>query len=193
MVVVPESDQPAYRRSMRAYEAKPYLGIAIDILVWTEKSLKALLYWNGVPFRHTHDLDELSKQVRDIEPGLSSELDAVPGLTSFAVEQRYPEYEEATLEEARVGRRPVPTASLNPRRSGSARRSTTSVSNAGGDEAGGSTTPDLGIRHRGEIYEGLLQFEAHVAPRSRATGLVGAAPISTPAHRSRRSAPSGCG
>jgi predicted nucleotidyltransferase len=35
MVVVPDSNEPSYRRSQRAYSAKPYLGLAMDVLVWT--------------------------------------------------------------------------------------------------------------------------------------------------------------
>jgi HEPN domain-containing protein len=67
-----------------------------------EKVLKALLCGLQIPFRKTHDLNELGALAQDIFPELDPHLDRIAHLTSYAVETRYPsdapdpELEEAT-------------------------------------------------------------------------------------------------
>jgi len=66
-----------------------------------EKALKAFLAAHEVPFRKTHDLDELAIACGRIDPGLDREADAARELTAFAWEFRYPgESEEPSRQEA---------------------------------------------------------------------------------------------
>ena len=53
-----------------------------------EKPLKAFLAAHEVPFRKTHDLDELAIACGRIDPGLDREADAARELTAFAWEFR---------------------------------------------------------------------------------------------------------
>jgi len=55
-----------------------------------EKSLKAFLYWHDVPFRKTHQLDELGREAVEIDSGLQELVDSVIDLTPFAWRFRYP-------------------------------------------------------------------------------------------------------
>lgn len=67
-----------------------------------EKILKALLCGLQIPFRKTHDLNELGALVQDLFPELDPHLDKIAHLSSYAVESRYPsdapdpEFDEAT-------------------------------------------------------------------------------------------------
>ena len=66
-----------------------------------ERPLKAFLAAHEVPFRKTHDLDELAIACGRIDPGLDREADAARELTAFAWEFRYPgESEEPSRQEA---------------------------------------------------------------------------------------------
>lgn len=56
----------------------------------TEKSLKAYLAWNDVPFRKTHDLVELGGQCVDIDKALEPLLRTAAPLTEYAWLFRYP-------------------------------------------------------------------------------------------------------
>ncbi len=55
-----------------------------------EKALKAVLSLHDVPFRKTHDLGELHRAVRDVEPVLTAAGSAVVPLSDYAWEFRYP-------------------------------------------------------------------------------------------------------
>lgn len=55
-----------------------------------EKSLKAFLYWHDVPFRKTHELDELGRAAVAIDAGLEDCVDSAVDLTPFAWPFRYP-------------------------------------------------------------------------------------------------------
>jgi HEPN domain-containing protein len=74
-----------------------------------EKSAKAFLAYHNVPFRRTHDLQELGGQCAALNPSLAPVLAEVEDLTDYAVVFRYldaprePDQEEATvaLERAR--------------------------------------------------------------------------------------------
>ena len=55
-----------------------------------EKALKAFLAAHNVPFRKTHDLDELGDACEKIEPELKSAIAPAGELTAFAVRFRYP-------------------------------------------------------------------------------------------------------
>jgi HEPN domain-containing protein len=54
-----------------------------------EKSAKALLAHHNVPFRKTHDLEELGKQCAALKPSLAPVLAEAEDLTEYAVAFRY--------------------------------------------------------------------------------------------------------
>ena len=66
-----------------------------------EKSAKALLAYQNVPFRKTHDLRELGEQCAAVNPALSPLLKDAANLTDYAIVFRYldaprePDEEEA--------------------------------------------------------------------------------------------------
>jgi len=55
-----------------------------------EKSLKAFLYWHDVPFRKTHELEELGREAIEIDSALGAAVDSAVDLTPFAWRFRYP-------------------------------------------------------------------------------------------------------
>ncbi len=55
-----------------------------------EKSLKAFLHWHDVPFRKTHELEELVRVCAELDPSLEAVLEPVVDLTPFAWRFRYP-------------------------------------------------------------------------------------------------------
>ena len=64
-----------------------------------EKSLKAFLTLRGVLFKKIHDLKEILQFCDAIEP-LSGELGTIETLSPYAVELRYPEWEEISRAQA---------------------------------------------------------------------------------------------
>lgn len=54
-----------------------------------EKSAKAFLAFHNVPFRRTHDLQELGNQCAEVEPSLADVLVEADDLTDYAVIFRY--------------------------------------------------------------------------------------------------------
>ena len=66
-----------------------------------EKSLKAYLSWQRIPFRKTHNLIELGEACSQIDNSLESLLRRAAPLTEYAWKFRYPgDPEEATRQEA---------------------------------------------------------------------------------------------
>ena len=67
-----------------------------------EKSAKAFLAFHNVPFRRTHDLQELGNQCTELDPSLAGILAEAEDLTDYAVTFRYldaphePDADEAT-------------------------------------------------------------------------------------------------
>jgi len=59
-----------------------------------EKLLKAILIFNEVEYKRTHDLQTLFKQIEDLNVTLPPEIKNLDELTSFAVEFRYDIYIE---------------------------------------------------------------------------------------------------
>lgn len=55
-----------------------------------EKSLNAFLHWHDVPFRKTHELEELGRACTEIDPSLEEVMEQVFDLTPFAWRFRYP-------------------------------------------------------------------------------------------------------
>lgn len=54
-----------------------------------EKSAKAFLAFHNVPFRRTHDLEELGKQCVEVEPSLDNAVAEAKDLSDYAVVFRY--------------------------------------------------------------------------------------------------------
>src|ERR1039457_3309856 len=54
-----------------------------------EKSVKAFLTFHDVPFRKTHNLNELGEQCAELNPALAPFLQAASDLTDYAVMFRY--------------------------------------------------------------------------------------------------------
>lgn len=55
-----------------------------------EKAFKALLTWHDQPFRRTHSLEELGRQVADLHPELADVARRASLLTEYAWKYRYP-------------------------------------------------------------------------------------------------------
>lgn len=67
-----------------------------------EKALKGFLFWHDIPFRKTHNLDELLAQCIVIDATLASLEETANFLTPLATEFRYPsELLEPALDQAR--------------------------------------------------------------------------------------------
>lgn len=56
-----------------------------------EKSAKAFLTFHNVPFRRTHDIQELGRQCVELDPALGAVLMEADFLTDYAVVFRYPD------------------------------------------------------------------------------------------------------
>jgi HEPN domain-containing protein len=67
-----------------------------------EKAFKAFLTWADVPFRRSHDLQEVGNQCATIDPSLQPIVDRAAPLSNYAWQFRYPSaaasptHEEAT-------------------------------------------------------------------------------------------------
>jgi HEPN domain-containing protein len=55
-----------------------------------EKSLRAFLIWNGIPYRETHDLAEIGAHCVEIDSSLEPYVARVARLTEYAWLFRYP-------------------------------------------------------------------------------------------------------
>lgn len=55
-----------------------------------EKALKAFLTYHDLPFRKTHDLDDLGTRCETVDATLRSVLEPVDSLTKYATMFRYP-------------------------------------------------------------------------------------------------------
>jgi len=83
----------------------PAAGLWSDVVFHAqqaaEKALKAFLAWHDVPFRKTHDLQELGRECVALDATLRTFADQAVPLTEYAWKFRYPgEPEEPTREEA---------------------------------------------------------------------------------------------
>ena len=55
-----------------------------------EKAMKAFLAWHDVPFRKTHNLEELGQQCAAVDSALRAVADQAAPLTEYAWKFRYP-------------------------------------------------------------------------------------------------------
>lgn len=67
----------------------------------TEKHLKAYLLWHGIEFPKTHALEDLVLLAVEKDADFALLKEDVTKLTPYAVEARYPEFEEPLPEDAR--------------------------------------------------------------------------------------------
>ncbi len=66
-----------------------------------EKALKGFLAWQDIPFRKTHNIDEIGEACLAIDPSLKDMVDEAVPLTEYAWRFRYPgEAEEPSRNEA---------------------------------------------------------------------------------------------
>jgi HEPN domain-containing protein len=81
-----------------------------------EKALKAFLSWHDVPFRKTHNLEELGQQCMALDSTLGPVADQAAPLSEYAWKFRYPgetdEPDRAEAEEALAAARKVYDAVL---------------------------------------------------------------------------------
>jgi HEPN domain-containing protein len=82
-------------RKAAAHEASaPAEGLWGDVVFHAqqaaEKSLKAFLAWHGVPFRKTHNLEDLGQRCVALDATLQPVADQAAPLSEYAWEFRYP-------------------------------------------------------------------------------------------------------
>jgi HEPN domain-containing protein len=96
-----ELDLRAAAHEVSAAEAGLWSDVVFHAQQATEKALKAFLAWHDVPFRKTHNLEEVGRQCVAVDSTLEALADQAAPLTEYAWKFRYPgESEEATREEA---------------------------------------------------------------------------------------------
>jgi len=84
-----------------ATEPGLWADIAFHAQQAAEKSLKAFLAWHDVPFRKTHNIQELGLACAALDATLSTIVDRAVPLTEYAWKFRYPgEPDEPTRNEA---------------------------------------------------------------------------------------------
>jgi HEPN domain-containing protein len=85
--------------------AAPAEGLWGDVMFHAqqaaEKAMKAFLAWHDVPFRKTHNLEELGQQCAVVDAALATVGDQAAPLTEYAWKFRYPgESDEPKRDEA---------------------------------------------------------------------------------------------
>jgi len=96
-----ELDLRAAAHEISAAESGLWSDVVFHAQQATEKALKAFLAWHDVPFRKTHNLEEVGRQCVAVDSTLETLADQAAPLTEYAWKFRYPsESEEATREEA---------------------------------------------------------------------------------------------
>ncbi len=96
-----ELDLRAAAHEISAPEACLSADVVFHAQQAAEKALKAFLAWHDVPFRKTHNIEELGRQCVDLDATLRALADQAVPLTEYAWKFRYPgEVEEPTHEEA---------------------------------------------------------------------------------------------
>jgi HEPN domain-containing protein len=66
-----------------------------------EKCIKAYLIWQGVEFPRTHALEDLVLLAAQKDPDFLDLQEKAASLTPYAVETRYPEFQEPLFEDAK--------------------------------------------------------------------------------------------
>jgi len=100
----PDDARRADARAWLAKSGTDLRGMAIDLAAEpplledalfhsqqaVEKAFKALLAWHDEPFRKTHSLEELGRQVARLHPEMGHLVGRVSFLTEYAWKFRYP-------------------------------------------------------------------------------------------------------
>ena len=82
-------------------EQEDYFASAFHAHQAAEKFLKAFLVRHQIPFRKTHDIQQLLQLASRANPSIKKELASAATLTPFGVEFRYPGEEIADIETAK--------------------------------------------------------------------------------------------
>ena len=82
-------------------EEDDYFASAFHAHQAAEKFLKAFLVRHQIPFRKTHDIQQLLQLASRVDPSIRHELASAESLTPFGVEFRYPGEEIADIETAK--------------------------------------------------------------------------------------------
>ena len=94
-------DLRAAEHGMSAREACLRSDVVFHAQQAAEKAFKAFLAWHDVPFRKTHNLEELGRACVSIDATLRTIVDRAAPLTEYAWRFRYPgEPSEPSREEA---------------------------------------------------------------------------------------------
>jgi HEPN domain-containing protein len=94
-------DLHAAEHAMSAAEASLRSDVVFHAQQAAEKAFKAFLAWHDVPFRKTHNLEELGRACVYIDATLGGIVDRAAPLTEYAWRFRYPgEPSEPSREEA---------------------------------------------------------------------------------------------
>ena len=94
-------DLRAAEHGMSAPEACLWWDVVFHAQQAAEKAFKAFLAWHDVPFRKTHNLEELGRACLSIDATLRVIVDRAAPLTEYAWRYRYPgEPGEPSREEA---------------------------------------------------------------------------------------------
>jgi HEPN domain-containing protein len=94
-------DLRAAEHGMSAHEECLRSDVVFHAQQAAEKAFKAFLAWHDVPFRKTHNLEELGRMCVSIDATLRAIVDRAAPLTEYAWKFRYPgEPSEPSREEA---------------------------------------------------------------------------------------------
>jgi HEPN domain-containing protein len=94
-------DLRAAEHDVSEAEATLWADVVFHAQQAAEKSLKALLAWHDVPFRKTHNLEELGGECLRLDGTLQAVVARAVPLTEYAWKFRYPgEPDEPSREEA---------------------------------------------------------------------------------------------
>lgn len=96
-----DEDLRAASYEMSVPEAGLWSDVVFHAQQAAEKALKAFLAWHDVPFRKTHNLDELGRQCLALDTSLRTYTERAVPLTEYAWKFRYPgEPDRPSREEA---------------------------------------------------------------------------------------------
>lgn len=80
----------AAAHDLSAPDAALYADAAFHAQQAAEKTLKAFLAWHDVPFRKTHNIEELGRACVRLDAALGPAIDRAAPLTEYAWKFRYP-------------------------------------------------------------------------------------------------------
>lgn len=104
-------DLRAADHEMSAAEASLWADVVFHAQQAAEKSLKAFLAWHDVPFRKTHNIEELGRECVNLDSALQEIIARAAPLTEYAWKFRYPgePSREEAVQALRIARELVAT------------------------------------------------------------------------------------